>query len=90
MLWLPATKAGTLKIKNYTNGFYSHYQFLSWSYAAALFFTDLYGAVRRKKWFDTINHYVTFTVIVKYLTRFFSLIKVKYRAPLSLVGSNQL
>lgn len=28
------------------------------------FVTDLCGAVRRKKWFDTINHDVTFAVIV--------------------------
>lgn len=37
MVWLPATKAGTLKIKNDIPGFYSHYQFLSWSYSADLF-----------------------------------------------------
>lgn len=64
MVWLSATKAGPLKIKNDIHGFNSHYQFLSWSYSAALFFTDLCGAVRRKKGFDTINHDVTFAVIV--------------------------
>lgn len=64
MVWLPATKVGTLKIKNDIHDFYSHYQFLSWSYAAASFFTDLCGALRRKKRFDIINHDVTFAVIV--------------------------
>lgn len=88
MVWLPATKAGTLKIKNDIPGFYSHYQFLSPSYAADLFCHWPLWCCKKKERFDTINHNVTFGVIV-YFFFFFPLIKVKYRATLSLVGSDK-
>lgn len=64
MVWLPATKAGTLKIKNDIPGFYSHYQFLSPSYAADLFCHWPLWCCKKKERFDTINHNVTFGVIV--------------------------
>lgn len=91
MVWLPATKAGTLKIKSDIPGFYSHYQFLSRSYTAALFCHWPLWCCKKKEpvWHNkSWCHFCCNCIIPDWI--FFSLIKVKYRVTFSLVGSNQL